>query len=109
MILMPQRLYEILELNFDNETIVESCHISGHHVVYNNISIGSSYISGILHHEGTYAASACVDGIEREPCWRVFVGSDNKYRYVIKPEKPKNRSDSRNISGRYHNEYNSHE
>ena len=67
-ILVPEKLYDSSYVTVANETIVESSHITGHHVAYNNVTLGSIYISGILHEE-SYAANARVDGvIENEPC-----------------------------------------
>ena len=74
-ILLPQEMYEFPYLSFENETIVEKSNILGHYVVYNDIALGPSQISGIIH-EGNFAGNARVDGIiEKEPCYRAFVGS----------------------------------
>ena len=61
--LLPHEMYEFPFLSFVNETIVDSSQISGHYVVYNDIVLGPSQISGIFLNEETFTANARVDGI----------------------------------------------
>ena len=71
-LIYPQRIHEFPFITVSDETIIDGSHITGHYVVHNNIKLGPSSFSGILH-EGTYAANALLADKESGPL-RAFVG-----------------------------------
>ena len=60
-------------LRFDDKATIFNAYLSGHYVVFNNISTGHIHVTRILH-EGRYIANAAVETEESGPC-RAFVAS----------------------------------
>ena len=73
-ILYDQRqMYEHPHIIISDKTIIDSAHIAGHYVVYNELHLGPCKMSGILH-KGTYATNALIVAKDSGP-YRSFVGS----------------------------------
>lgn len=59
------------------ETIISNADVNGHFVVFNDINLGPSYISGVVH-DGVNIANALVTANkESDPPWRGFVATYN--------------------------------
>lgn len=71
-LLFPQRMYEFPYITIADKTIVDNSHVSGHYAVYNDVNLGPTNISGVLH-EGSYATNTSIVKEESE-AWRSFVG-----------------------------------
>ncbi|CAB9514439.1 D-alanine--D-alanyl carrier protein ligase [Seminavis robusta] len=68
-------IYEYGCLHFNGSVIVDSSHVSGHYIDLNGLTLGDTYVSGLLH-PGCYArAGSVVNGKENGP-WKVFLRSD---------------------------------
>ncbi|CAB9526875.1 D-alanine--D-alanyl carrier protein ligase [Seminavis robusta] len=68
-------LYDYGCLHFRGSVIVDDSHLTGHYVDHNGLTLGDTFVSGVVH-PGCYApAGSVVSGEESGP-WRVFLGSD---------------------------------
>ncbi|CAB9508021.1 D-alanine--D-alanyl carrier protein ligase [Seminavis robusta] len=68
-------IYEYCCLHFKGSVIVDNSHLSGHYLDLNGLTLGDTYVSGLLH-PGCYArAGSVVTGNENGP-WKVFLRSD---------------------------------
>lgn len=72
-IVMDQALYEYQNVKIEDKTIIDSSHISGHHVVFDQVTLGHSSVRGILN-QGTYCPCANIVGSQTEP-WREYIGT----------------------------------
>ncbi|CAB9531058.1 D-alanine--D-alanyl carrier protein ligase [Seminavis robusta] len=70
-------IYEYGYLHFKERTIVDDSHVSGHYLDGNGLTLGDTYVSGLLH-PGCYArAGSVVSGDVNGP-WKVFLSNDGK-------------------------------
>ncbi|GFH61076.1 hypothetical protein CTEN210_17552 [Chaetoceros tenuissimus] len=72
-IVMDQALYEYQYLTIEDETIIDASHISGHHVEFDQVTLGHSSIRGIVN-QGTYCPCTNITGPETDP-WRAYIGA----------------------------------
>lgn len=72
-IVMDQALYEYKYLTIDDKTIIDCAQVSGHHVMFDQVTLGHSSVKGILN-QGTYCPCTNITGPEIDP-WRAYIGA----------------------------------
>ena len=72
-LMYPHRLYEHSYVSVADKNIIDGSQITGHYVVYGDVVVGSSNVSGVMH-EGSYAANARIVSDESENL-RTFIGT----------------------------------
>jgi hypothetical protein len=82
-LLFPHRMYEYSYITIADRTILDASHITGHYVVYDDVTIGPCKVSGVMH-EGAYAANALITG-EESNSLRTFLGTHPKQMPFANP------------------------
>ena len=71
-LLFSQSMYEFSFITIADKTTIDTSHVTGHYAVYNDVKLGPSNISGIMH-EDSYAAKTSITTGE-SAALRSFVG-----------------------------------
>ena len=69
-ILLLRNAYDYPFITFADETIISNSDVNGHFVISNDINLGPSHISGVVH-DGAYIDNALVTANKERPlaCW----------------------------------------